>query len=786
MVNKKELQPIIVKGIKANKDIDCVIISFEQDDIFLSFRFVSKDIINISYYKDSLTKNEYVEIFEQEFSKSSNIKTTEDDSKYTISNGYLDIHIYKDPFYYEIVKGNGSILKQAIDDIDIVGNRYSQLNKFTIEDDRVVSIKDSFFTGHDEKFYGFGEKFSPIDKRGQNIEACNYDAFGASSDKAYKNIPFFLNSKGYGILIDTTSKIDYNLATISFDSYTIEVQDSTFDYYFIYGPSFKDIISKYSVLTGECKDVPPKWSFGLWSNRYGYKTSKGVKTITDRYQKEDIPLDIIGIDPFWMKNGHYCDFIFNEEYFPDPKKWISSMRKDGYKLCMWIHPTISINADIFNEGKDRGYFLKDKNGDTYLWQSPLPTEPETSTDLLDFSKVDIEKLELQPEAGIVDFTNPDATAWFLSKLKYLIDWGVGAIWIDFGEDIPADTYFSNGKTGKEMRNVYSLLYSGAIYNFMKKIRSEKPLCCIRSGWTGMQRYPICWSGDPQRTFNVMRATLRGGLSIALCGVIFWSHDIGGYFQLGKKDPVLYTRWAQLSMFISHTRCHGMQPNEPWEYGEEALRIFKKYNKLRYSLIPYIYSCANLCVSENTPFIKPLVLNYQDDPIAAGIDDEYIFGDSFLVAPVFDNSDFRYVYLPEGKWIDYWTKEIYEGQRQYRYEAPLDKLPLFVKSGSIIPMQEDISHIEDKPLDKLILDIYPEGRSSFKYIDDYDEIDFECVLEDEILAVNTCDDSKSYQLIINNFNRHKIKKLMVNGKIVDESLIKISKDDKAIIDLNEDI
>ncbi len=776
------MQPKIVKEIKVNRATNSGIISFEESDIFLSFRFVSNDIINISYYKSALIKNEYVDIFEEEFSESPDIRTSRDDDKYTVSNGYLDINIYKDPFFYEIVKGDSTILKQAIDDKDIIGNRYSELFKFTQIDNNVVSIKDSFSIGQDEKFYGFGEKFSPINKRGQNIEAWNHDAMGVGSDKAYKNIPFFLNSKGYGVLINTTSKINYNLATLSFDSYTIEAEDAAFDYYFIYGPSYKEIISKYIVLTGELKDVPPKWSFGLWMSRYGYRTRDEVEKVAERLRKEDIPADVISLDPFWLKNGHYCDFEFNEDNFPDPEEMISSMKKKGFRFRIWIQPTVSIKSDMFKEGSDGGYFLKDKKGDVYLWQSPLPNEPE-GTGPVDFSKIDLDKLGLQPEAAIVEFTNPQATSWYLSKLKYLIDWGVGIIMCDFGEDVPEDAVFYNGRTGREMRNIYSSLYSGAVYNFIKSNRDEKPICHIRSGWIGMQRYPICWAGDPKTTFEAMREVLRGGLSIALSGVMFWSHDIGGTAPV-MPEPALYIRWAQFGMFTSHTRCHGMTPNEPWHYGEEALKIFRKYDKLRYSLIPYIYSCANTCVSENTPFIKPLVLEYQDDPIAAGIDDEYIFGDSFLVAPVFDRNDFRYIYFPEGKWIDYWTKKVYEGMRQYRYKAPLDLLPLFVKSGSIIPMQEEgKSHIVDEPMDKLILDIYPDDRSDFKYIDDYDEIDIRCALENEALAVNISDLKKSYKLIINNFSSHGIRKLMVNEKSIDNSLIKISKDNKAIIDLD---
>lgn len=783
-INKKEiLYPETLKSLRENKDKKEFIASFNIEDIFISFRFISKDIVNISIYKDKLIKDNYIEIYEGNFDKNFEVKLSEDKEKYTISNEYLSIYVHKNPFFYEIKRKSETLLKQAIEDRDIAGNRYTDLFKFNLINGQIVSIKDSFSIENYEGFYGFGEKFTPINKRGYDIEAWNYDAYGVCSDKAYKNIPFFLNTKGYGIFINTTSKISYNLATISFDSYTIDLKDCKFDYYFIYGPSFKNIISKYITLTGKVKDVPPKWSFGLWIARYGHKTRKGVEKVIERLRKDDIPADIIGLCPLWLRNGHYCDFVFDEKKFPNPKEMISSFRKKGIKLHIWIQPTVSIKTSMFKEGKEKGYFLKDKKGNVYLWKSPLTNEPKRSDDLINIVKENIEELGLQPDAGMVDFTNPSAVSWYLSKLKYLIDWGIGVIMCDFGEEIPEDAYFYNGKTGKDMRNIYSYLYSGCIYKFIKETRSEKPICLIRSGWAGMHKYPICWSGDPKVTFDAMREVLRGGLSIALSGVIFWSHDIGGT-DFVMPDPELYIRWAQFGMFTSHTRCHSNHPDEPWNFGKRAENIFRKYDKLRYSLIPYIYSCAYECIDKNISFIKPLVLEYQDDPIAQNIDDEYIFGNSFLVAPIFWRRDYRYIYLPQGKWIDFWTKKIYEGERSFKYKASLNILPLFVKSGSIIPMQDDVSYIEDKPLDKIIVDIYPDRKSKFKYRDDYEKIYFGCISNNKTIEINISNINKNYKLILNN---HKDRVIKINGITISKDVININeRDDQAIIHLKKPI
>ncbi len=768
------------KGIKVNSDSSEYIIALDIPNIFLSIRFVSKKVINISYYKDKLEKNKYIELFEENLEKDFSVEFKENNEEYFVSNGYLDVYVYKSPLFYEIRKGDEVLLKQAINDKDITGNRYSEMFKFEIVDNDIKSIKDSFSIRSDEKFYGFGEKFSPINKRGYTLEAWNYDAFGVGSDKAYKNIPFFMNSRGYGFFINTTSRIRYNLASISYDSFTIEVEDNQFDYYFMYGSTFKKIIGRYTTLTGKTEDVPPKWSFGLWMSKYGYKTKKEVEEVVKKLRERNIPVDVIGLDPFWMRNKHWCDFVIDEQKFPNMKEMIKSMREKGIKFRIWIFPAVSMITEMFREGKENGYFLKDENGEVYLWNSPLTNEPE-GVDAIDYSAMCYSEVEKSPPSGIVDFSNPDAVSWFTGKLKYLVDWGVGVIMCDFGEAIPENSYFFNGKTGKEMHNIYSTLYSSSVYKFMKKNREEKPICLIRSGWAGMYRYPICWSGDPNVTFEAMRNVLRGGLSLALTGVLFWSHDIGGTFPI-KVDPRVYVRWAQFGFFTSHARCHGMQPKEPWNFGEEAERIFRKYDKLRYRLIPYIYSCAYQCVEKSIPFIKPLILEYQNDPMISNIDDEYIFGNSFLVAPVLDEKDFRYVYLPEGNWIDYWSKKVLEGGRNYRFEADINTLPLFVMSGSIIPMQEDVQYIENKPIEKLILDVYPGKRSEFIYKDDFESIGIKCLADDEMIELIIDDMSKDYQIVINDLKNRRVK---INGTLIGKESIKLGKRGEGTLDLKKE-
>ena len=777
--NIKIVEPNIIKNIEENKDKKEYIFTFKELNIKLSFRFVSKDIVNVVYYNKRPVKNKYVELFEENFKNGLKSKFQEKNEEYIISNGYLDIHVNKNPFFYDIRKNKESILKQAIEDEDVTGKRYSDLFKFTFQDNKVTSIKDSFFTGSYEKFYGFGEKFSPINKRGHNIESWNIDACGVNSEKSYKNIPFFLNTAVYGLLINTTCRVKYNLASISFNSFTIELEDSLFDYYFIEGPSFKNIISKYIDLTGKLEDVPPKWSFGLWVSKYGYKTRKEIEDVADSFRKRDIPADLIWYgDTFWLRDGHYVDFVLDEAKFPNSKEMISSLKEKGFKVGLWLQPTVSIETDLFKEGVENNYFLKDKRGDTYLIQPSLVKEPEG--DYIDFSKMEFEKHELQPKAAIVDLANPSARTWFISRLKYLIDWGIKTSWVDFGEIVPEDAYFSNGKTGKEMHNIYANLWCSTVFNFIKKVGSEKPLIGARSGWIGSHRYPMCFSGDPVTTYESMRNVLRGGLSLSFSGYMFWGHCMGGLLPKAPSND-LYIRWCQFGLFSPYAQLLSIFPNEPWRFGAEAEEIFRRYDKLRYSLIPYIYSCAYESVNNNIPLIRPLILEYQEDPLVEDIDDEYLFGNSFLVAPVFNKKNQRFVYLPKGNWIDYWTKELFEGGKGYTYNADIKTLPLFVKSGAIIPMQGKVSFIENKPIDKIMLDIYPDIKSDFRYKDDYDEIVFECFSDNKKIEINISNIDKAYKLIINNYKK---RDLIVNGKKIKE-FNKIHKRlDQAIIHLDK--
>ncbi len=601
-----------------------------------------------------------------------------------------------------------------------------------------LNVRETIAVTPGEAFYGLGEKFTPLDKWEQEHISWATDAGNVSSYRSYKNVPFFMSTAGYGLFVHSSYPIVYRMGTESSISYSIHIDDAQLDYFLIYGSpppqkeadnparrsgSFKKILKRYTDLTGRAP-VPPKWSFGFWISRCGYRSREEVENVVQEMRARDFPCDVISLDPWWMGDGPWTTFEWDTKAFPKPEAMIRGLRKSGVRTCLWIHPYVPKGTDAYAEGLAEGVFVRKADGRV----SP-PVESFSGADL-----------------AAVDFTNPKARSWYQRKLRELLDMGVSVFKSDFGEQAPVDAVYHDGRSGLEMHNLYPLLYNQAVFELTKRYFG-RGLTWGRSGYAGSQRYPVQWGGDSYSTLDQMACQIRGLLSYGMSGIPFCSHDVGGFdyapeafdqdIQKGyPKDPEVYIRWLQFGVFSSHIRAHGKQPREPWTYGPEAEDIAHHYLRLRYRLLPYIYSEAVRSSQSGLPMVRPMVLEYQSDPNTHGLDLQYMFGESFLVAPVVTPLDRRQVYLPAGKWIDYWSKDAVAGGQWVEVEAGIETLPLWVRAGSIIPMGPDIAYVDEKPLDPLTLELYdPQGETEFVVHDeDRPDIPVRYVREDGQLTI----------------------------------------------------
>jgi alpha-D-xyloside xylohydrolase len=537
---------------------------------------------------------------------------------------------------------------------------------------------ESFSLEPDEHLYGLGEHFGGFDRKGQRIVSWSRDPVGSlTSTACYINIPFMISSRGFGLFFHHSSKMIYELGNPALQTAAIRVGDPYLDYYFIYGPSPQEVVARYTELTGR-PSVPPLWSFGIWWSRCMYRNRGQVESIVERLRELRIPGDVVHLDPLWLRGRKEkrldgCHFEWDEEAFPDPEGFVRWLAERGFRLSLWEIPYVYSDSEMAREGTANGYFAREPDGG--------PARP----------------LENPEETLLVDFTNPEASRWWQDKHRRFLRMGVVAFKPDYGEAVPSHATFADGRTGEQVHNLYPLLYNKAVYEIMQEERGEAMLFS-RSGYAGSQRYPINWTGDAPCTWGGMAATLRAGLSLSMSGISMWSHDVGGFWNprfFEPPDPTLYIRWAQFGLLSSHARFHGIRGREPWYYGEKAVEVVREFGKLRYRLLPYIYSLAREAAQTGLPVLRPLALQYPDDPVAATVDYEYLLGPDLLVVPVMNAAGLALVYLPEGEWRNWWTDEVQRGPLHFQTEVPIELLPLYARAGVSIPLGPEMDYVGEK-------------------------------------------------------------------------------------------
>lgn len=613
----------------------------------LTIRFSSPrpDIIRVqvNHFRGSVQKEPAFELNEEECK----LEVSETEQELSATSGKLTAKINKVDFGVDYLY-DGKLLTST-------GSR--QLGYVTAPSGSYMREQLALSIG--EKIYGLGERFTPFVKNGQSVDMWNEDG-GTSSDLSYKNIPFYITNRNYGVFVNSTDRVSYEIASEAVSRVQFSVPGEKLDYMVIGGGSMKGVLQNYTSLTGK-PALPPAWSFGLWLTT-SFTTQYDEKTVTsfiDGMARRNLPLHVFHFDCYWMKEYEWCNFEWDEHVFPDVKNMLARIKSKGLKICVWINPYIGQKSALFDEGMQRGYLLKRPNGDVWQWDM------------------------WQPGMAIVDFTNPAACDWYCSKLQKLLDLGVDCFKTDFGERIPTDAVYFDGSDPIKMHNYYTQLYNKTVFDLLKKNRGEnEAVLFARSATAGGQQFPVHWGGDCDSKYSSMAESLRGGLSLCMSGFGFWSHDISGFESTATPD--LYKRWAAFGLLSTHSRLHGSSSYRvPWLFDDEAVDVLRYFTNLKCSLMPYLYSMACTTAQMGIPVMRAMVLEFGGDLACDTLEGQYMLGDSLLVAPIQrDDSTVDY-YLPKGRWTHFLTNNVIEGGAWQNECHDYFSLPLMARPNSII-------------------------------------------------------------------------------------------------------
>jgi alpha-D-xyloside xylohydrolase len=586
-----------------------------------------------------------------------NLSAEETAEKLIISSGTLRLEVDKENGSMTYFRGEEKITASGWRDLAYMKTDWKGFAYDKGPEDAYMREQLSLSVG--ELIYGLGERFGAFVKNGQSVDIWNEDG-GTSTEQSYKNIPFYVSNKGYGVFVNHPERVSFEVATEMVTKVEFSVPGENLDFFLINGPTMKEVLMRYTDITGK-PSLPAPWTFGLWlstsfTTNYDEKT---VNSFVDGMLERQIPLSVFHFDCFWMKDFNWCDFTWDSRVFPDPEGMIKRLKEKGLKICVWINSYVGQESSLFAEGVEGGYFLKRPNQDVWQWDM------------------------WQPGLAIVDFTNPAARAWYSEKLEALLDMGVDCFKTDFGERIPTDVVYYDGSDPVKMHNYYTYLYNQTVYEVIKKKKGEKEAVLFaRSATAGGQKFPVHWGGDCWSDYESMEESLRGGLSLTSSGFGFWSHDIGGFESTSTPD--VYKRWCAFGLLSTHSRLHGSTSYRvPWAYDEEAVDVVRYFTQLKASLMPYLYRNAIETSKTGVPMMRSMVLEFTEDRNCAYLASQYMLGDSLLVAPIFNAQGMAEYYLPEGRWTSFLTGEVKEGGRWYREKHGYLSIPLYVREGSII-------------------------------------------------------------------------------------------------------
>lgn len=606
----------------------------------------------------------------------------------------FDLTIEREPFSFELRK-DGKLVQRTPKDAHFV-RRHRLPPAAALDEGWFFSLDLS----HDTPIYGLGEKWGRLDKRGQLLHSENHDALGVNAELSYKNTPFAWSTEGWGILVHTTGSVTHAVGYTPWSqrAYGLFVEDTGLDILLFHGDNGADIIKSYCDLTGYAP-LPPTWSLGTILSKAYYRDAEELLATAHEVRRRELPCDTITLDGrAWQDTDTRFAFEWDASRYPNPAAVLQELKDLNFKVCIWEYPLVSVKHPLYQQMSDKGWLLRGRHsGETYRYQ--WDTSP--------FGNI----LTPLPESGLVDFTHPEAYAFWRDSHKALFDLGVDMIKADFGEQVNDDMQAYNGASGAQLHNVYSLLYNRCVYEAAQRYSRNGPFLFSRAAWTSSQRYPAQWGGDPQADWGGLAASLRGGLSWGMSGAPFYATDVGGFYA-DNRDAELYVRWVQAAVFSAHIRLHGIGQREPWSYddktqfGAMAKEAAEEALALRYRLLPYIHTTLLDSSRSGLPVQRAMALAFPNDRLAWSFEEQFMFGAAMLVAPCLQPGGSVELYLPEGRWLRYPSGDTFEGGRVYRMALKLNELALFVREGERIPMGKPVQFIENPTATPAIEEFWP--------------------------------------------------------------------------------
>ena len=580
------------------------------------------------------------------------VEIDETDDKWTFTSGRLTL---------EIAKGETIDFKYLYDG-KVIAHSGWRAKGLVTDPEGQLHVSEQLDLGVGEKIYGLGERFTNFIKNGQTVDIWNEDG-GTGTEQAYKNIPFYLSNRKYGLFVDNPGKVSFEVGSEKVSRVQFSVPGEEMSYSVVGGENLKAILNTYTDLTGKAPLVPD-WSYGLWLST-SFTTDYDEKTVlefVDGMAERNIPLSVFHFDCRWMKELEWCNFEWDPDKFPDPEGLLKKLHDRGLKVCVWINSYIGQKSPLFAEAAAKGYLIKRRNGQVWQWD------------------------KWQAGMGIVDFTNPEATRWYQDKLRHLMDQGVDCFKTDFGERIPVDdVVYYDGSEPELMHNYYTQLYNKAVYDVVAEVKgADETILFARSATVGGQMFPVHWGGDCSSNYPSMAESLRAGLSFGMSGFGYWSHDIAGFED--QASPDLYKRWTQFGLLSSHSRYHGSTAYKvPWLYGDEAVDVAREFTELKLQLKPYLLKMAQETHETGVPMMRAMVLEFPDDPTCEDIDTQYMLGDDLLVAPVFREDGVARFYVPDDgtgqAWTNIITDTAYEPGKWYTEQYDYHTLPVLARPGT---------------------------------------------------------------------------------------------------------